>query len=211
VSGKDVVVTGNLNTNGQIGRNIVNKVFTSLVLMVLALGGSVALADEYSDTVTVFKNAGESATFFDKSYGYAVFPSIAKGGLGVGAAHGKGRVYEKGKYIGDTSMTQVSVGIQAGGEAFRQIIFFENKAALDEFTSGNFEFGADANAVAIRSGVSGSVGTTGATGTANTAKNAASSANYHKGMAVFTVVKGGAMVQATVGGQKFSYKPVGAT
>jgi lipid-binding SYLF domain-containing protein len=189
----------------------VNKILTSLVLISLALGGSVASADEYADTVTVFKNAGESATFFDKSYGYAVFPNIAKGGLGVGAAHGKGRVYEKGKYIGDTSMTQVSVGFQAGGEAFQQIIFFENKAALDEFTSGNFEFGADANAVAIRSGVSGSVGTTGATGTANTAKNAASSANYHKGMAVFTVVKGGAMVQATVGGQKFSYKPVKGT
>jgi hypothetical protein len=89
--------------------------------------------------------------------------------------------------------------------------FFENKAALDQFTSGNFEFGADVNAVAIRSGVSGSAGTSGATGTASTAKHAASGATYYKGMAVFTVVKGGAMVQATVGGQKFSYKPVGST
>jgi lipid-binding SYLF domain-containing protein len=195
----------------QSGRYIVNKIFTSLVLALLTLGGSVALADEYSETINVFKNAGESATFFNNSYGYAVFPSVGKGGLVVGAAHGDGKVYEKGKYIGNTSMTQVSVGFQAGGEAFRQIIFFENKAALDQFTSGNFEFGADVNAVAIRSGVSGSAGTTGATGTANTAKNAASSANYHKGMAVFTVVKGGAMVQATVGGQKFSYKAAGGT
>ena len=187
------------------------KIFTSLVLMTLTLGGSVASADEYADTINVFKSAGESASFFDNSYGYAVFPSIGKGGLVVGGAHGKGRVYAQGKHIGDTTVTQVSVGFQAGGEAFRQIIFFENKAALDQFTTGNFEFGADANAVAIRSGVSGSVGTTGATGTANTAKNAASGAKYYKGMAIFTVVKGGAMVQATVGGQKFSYKPVRAT
>ena len=92
-----------------------------------------------------------------------------------------------------------------------QIIFFENKAALDQFTSGNFEFGADVNAVAIRSGVSGSAGTSGATGTASTAKHAASGAKYYKGMAIFTVVKGGAMVQATVGGQKFSYKAVSGT
>ena len=118
-----------------------------------------ASADEYSDTISVFKNVGESASFFNNSYGYAVFPSIGKGGLMVGAAHGDGRVYEQAKYVGDTSMTQVSVGFQAGGEAFRQIIFFENKGALDQFTSGNFEFGADVNAVAIRSGVSGSAGT----------------------------------------------------
>ena len=188
-----------------------NKLFTSLMLMTLTLGGSAALADEYSDTINVFKSAGESASFFNNSYGYAVFPSIGKGGLVVGGAHGTGRVYEQGKHIGDTKMTQVSVGFQAGGEAFRQIIFFENKAALDQFTNGNFEFGADVNAVAIRSGVSGSAGTTGATATANTAKNAASGGKYVKGMAVFTMVKGGAMVQATVGGQKFSFKPIGST
>ena len=167
-------------------------------------------ADDYQDTIKVFKNAGESATFFKSSYGYAIFPSIAKGGLGVGAAHGSGRVYEKGKYIGDTSMTQVSIGAQAGGEAFRQIIFFENKASLDQFTNGNFEFGADVNAVAIKSGASGSVGTTGATGTASSrgGKDAGTAGKYYKGTAVFTMVKGGAMLQATVGGQKFSYKPV---
>jgi len=191
----------------------VKKIFTCLVLTVLALAGSEASADEYSDTVSLFKNAGQSATFFNNSYGYAVFPSIAKGGLGVGAAHGGGRVYEQGKYIGDTSMTQVSIGAQAGGEAFRQVIFFENKAALDQFINGNFEFGADVNAVAIKSGASGSVGTTGATGTASSGggKDAGTAAKYYKGMAVFTMVKGGAMLQATVGGQKFSYKPLKGT
>ena len=120
-----------------------NKIFTSLVLMALALGGSAASADEFSDTIDVFKSAGESASFFNNSYGYAVFPSVGKGGLVVGGAHGTGRVYAQGKHIGDTSMTQVSVGLQAGGEAFRQIIFFENKTALDQCTIENFEFGAD--------------------------------------------------------------------
>ena len=191
-----------------------NKIFTSLVLAALALGGgSVASADEYSDTIALFKGAGQSAKFFDTSYGYAVFPSVGKGGLVVGAAHGTGKVYEKGKHIGDVSMTQVSVGAQVGGEAFRQIIFFETKAALDQFTSGNFEFGADVNAVAIKSGASGSVGTTGATGSASSGggKDAGTAAKYYKGMAVFTMVKGGAMLQATVGGQKFTFKPLKGT
>ena len=190
-----------------------NKILTSLVLISLVPGSSVASGDEYADTISLFKSAGQSAAFFNSSYGYAVFPSVGKGGLVVGAAHGDGRVYEKGKYIGNTAMTQVSVGFQAGGEAFRQIIFFENKAALDQFTTGNFEFGADVNAVAIKSGASGSVGTTGATGTASSGggKDAGTAGKYYKGMAVFTMVKGGAMVQATVGGQKFSYKPAAGT
>ena len=190
-----------------------NKILTSLVLISLVPGSPVASGDEYADTISLFKSAGQSAAFFNSSYGYAVFPSVGKGGLVVGAAHGDGRVYEKGKYIGNTAMTQVSVGFQAGGEAFRQIIFFENKAALDQFTTGNFEFGADVNAVAIKSGASGSVGTTGATGTASSGggKDAGTAGKYYKGMAVFTMVKGGAMVQATVGGQKFSYKPAAGT
>ena len=109
------------------------KKLTMLVLAVMMVAGSLAWADDYSDAIDVFKKAGESAAFFKDSYGYAIFPSIAKGGLGVGAAHGKGRVYEKGKHIGDTAMTQVSVGLQAGGQAFSQIIFFENKAAQRQF------------------------------------------------------------------------------
>jgi len=98
---------------------------TALVLAATMLAGSAARADEYTDTINVYKNAGESAAFFNNCYGYAVFPTIGKGGLGVGAAHGDGRVYENGKYVGDTSMTQVSVGFQAGGQAFSQMIFFE--------------------------------------------------------------------------------------
>lgn len=168
-----------------------------------------AFADKYDDTIQLFKNSGQSAAFFDNSYGYAVFPTIGKGGLGIGAAHGGGRVYRQGKYVGDTSMTQLSVGLQAGGEAFSQIIFFQDERAFQEFTKGNFEFGAGVNAVLITAGASGDVGTTGKNASASGGKNNASTAgDYHKGMAVFKITKGGAMYEASVAGQKFSYKAV---
>ena len=187
------------------------KMITSLILAMLMLAGSLAWADEYTDTVARFKQAGESAKFFDNSYGYAVFPTIAKGGLGVGAARGKGRVYEQGKYVGDTAMTQVSVGLQAGGQAYTQMIFFADKRAFDEFTSGNFEFGAGVNAVVITAGASASTGTTGSAAGASGGKNDASTrGQYQKGMAVFTIAKGGLMYEASVAGQKFSYKPLAA-
>jgi lipid-binding SYLF domain-containing protein len=179
-----------------------------LLLLTFALPMSPAWADEYQDTINVFKKAGESARFFNSAYGYAVFPTIGKGGIGVGAAHGNGRVYEKGKYIGDTSMTQVSIGLQLGGQAYSQIIFFQDARALKEFTSGNFEFGAEASAVAITAGASAKADTSGASAGASTSKNDAKTAGaYHKGMATFTVAKGGLMYQASVGGQKFNYKP----
>jgi lipid-binding SYLF domain-containing protein len=184
---------------------------TALVFLVATVFSTTpGWADEYSDTVDVYKNAGESASFFSNCYGYAVFPSIAKGGLGVGAAHGNGKVYQGGKYVADTSMTQVSVGLQAGGQAFSQIIFFENKAAFDQFASGNFEFAAGVSAVAIKSGASASAGTTGATASASSGSGktgAGTASNYRKGMAVFTIAKGGLMYEASLGGQKFSYKP----
>jgi len=132
---------------------------TVLVFLLLALPFARAWADEYSDTIKVFKDAGESGTFFAKSYGYAVFPSIGKGGIGIGGAYGKGRVYAKGAYVGDTSVTQLSVGFQLGGQVYSQIIFFEDKRAFDEFTSGNFEFGAQATAVAITAGAEVASGT----------------------------------------------------
>ena len=183
------------------------RLITALAMAALSFAGFPAHADEYSDTVATFKKAGESANFFDDSYGYAVFPTIGKGGLGVGAAHGKGRVYEQGKYVGDASMTQVSVGLQAGGQAYSQIIFFADKRAFDEFTSGNFEFAAGVSAVAITAGVSGTTGTTGSSAGASGGKNdAGTRGKYHKGMAVFTVAKGGLMYEASLGGQKYKYK-----
>jgi hypothetical protein len=185
------------------------KILTALVFVGLTLAGSPSWADEYSDTTAMFKKAGESGAFFAKCYGYAVFPTIGKGGLGVGAAHGSGRVYEQGKYVGDATMTQVTIGLQAGGQAYSQIIF-EDKRALDEFTSGNFEFGAGVSAVAITAGVSGSAGTTGSSAGASGGKNDADTkGQYHKGMAVFTVAKGGLMYEASLGGQKYKYQAKG--
>jgi lipid-binding SYLF domain-containing protein len=177
----------------------------------LLMGGAPALADNYSDTIDLFKKAGQSAEFFKHSYGYAVFPTVGKGGFVVGGAHGDGRVYAQGNYVGDTSVTQLSVGLQAGGQAFSQIVFFEDERAFKEFTSGNFEFGAEVGAVAITAGASAKAGTTGsAAGASGGKKDAKTAGAYHKGMAIFTIVKGGAMYEASVGGQKFSYKPKGA-
>jgi lipid-binding SYLF domain-containing protein len=178
------------------------------LLALLAMSG-VAFANKYVDTIALFKNAGESANFFNSAYGYAVFPTIGKGGLIVGGAHGTGHVYEKGKYIGNTSMTQLSVGFQAGGQAYSQIIFFEDKRALEEFTNGNFEFEAGVSAVAITAAAGGTAGTTGASAGASGGKRDATTvgSSYYKGLAVFTIVKGGAMYQATVAGQKFTFDP----
>jgi lipid-binding SYLF domain-containing protein len=167
------------------------------------------LADKYDEALQIFKNAGESADYFDKNYGYALFPSIGKGGIGIGGAHGEGKVYRKGKAIGTTKVTQLTVGFQLGGQVYSQIIFFEDERALKEFTSGNFEFGAQASAIAITA-AAGAQATTGggASAGASGGKNDASttSAGYRKGMAIFTVAKGGLMYEASVGGQKFSYK-----
>jgi lipid-binding SYLF domain-containing protein len=167
-----------------------------------------AHADEYDDALAVFKGADSSKSYFAKSYGYALFPTVGKAGLVVGAGHGTGRVFEKGKYIGDTSISQLSIGFQAGGQAYSEIIFFQDKAALERFTAGNFELAATAQATAITAGVSATAGTTGASATASATKNdAATTGAYTDGMAVFTVAKGGLMYEASVAGQKFSYKP----
>ncbi len=166
-------------------------------------------ADEYDDTIEVFKEAGQSGNFFNNAYGYAVFPTIGKGGIGVGAAYGKGRVYAKGKHVGDTSMTQLTLGFQLGGEAHSQIIFFEDQHAFKQFTNGNFEFGAQASAVAITAGVSAAATTTGSSAAASGGKHDAKTAGaYRKGMGVFTVAKGGLMYEASIGGQKYSYTPL---
>jgi lipid-binding SYLF domain-containing protein len=134
---------------------------------------------------------------------------VGEAGFIIGGAGGKGRVYVNGKYVGDTTMSQVSVGFQAGGKAYSQIIFFEDKRALAEFESGSFAFGAGVSAIAITASASASAGTTGANAGASGGKKDATtaSAGYQKGMAVFTIAKGGLMYTATVEGQKFSYTP----
>jgi len=179
-----------------------------LVGAVLLVVAAVGRADDYTDTIQMFKDAGASKGFFDNSYGYAVFPGIGKGGFVVGGAHGNGHVYRKGAHVGDVSMTQVSIGFQIGGQAFREIIFFQDERAFSEFTKGSFEFAADATAVAITAGAEASAGTSGASaGASGGQRDATTTGKYYKGMAAFVIVKGGAMAGVSVGGQKFSYTP----
>src|SRR5271155_2268988 len=110
------------------------------VALALLLVSGVAYANEPHETIELFKHAGESAVFFTDCYAYAVFPTIGAGGLIVGGARGEGQVYVYDRVVGDAVMTQLSVGLQAGGKAYSEIIFFQDKRALDEFESGTFEF-----------------------------------------------------------------------
>ena len=160
----------------------------TLFLLLSLLTFSQSWADQYQDTLKVFKQAGESGNLLAKSYAYALFPTVGKAGIGVGGAFGKGRVYVGGGYVGDTSVSQLSVGFQFGGQAYSQIILFQDQRAFEEFTSGNFEFGAQASAVAITAGASAGAGTSGSSSGISGGKNDATTAGkFHKGMAVFTV------------------------
>src|SRR5580658_10190394 len=176
------------------------------VTLALMLGSGVAYANEYDETIQLFKHAGESAVFFTDCYAYAVFPTIGAGGVIVGGARGEGQVYVHDQVVGDAVMTQLSVGFQAGGKAYSEIIFFQDKRYLDEFESGKFEFAAGASAVAIKSAASASVGTDHASSGASGGKtNATTNGNYQTGMAVFTIAKGGLMFAADISGEKFVY------
>lgn len=184
------------------------RLIAAVFAFALVALASTARADDYADTVAIFKKAGESAQFFDQAYGYAVFPTIGKGGVGIGGAYGKGRVFEKGKHVGDTSMTQLSIGLQLGGQGYSQIVFFQDERAFKEFTGGNFEFGAEASAVAITAGAGAKASTAGSSAGASGGKNDAKTVGkWNKGMATFTVAKGGLMYEASLSGQKFKYTP----
>jgi len=126
--------------------------------------------------------------FFDSAAGYAVFPSVGKGGLVVGGAYGRGLVIVNDTVDGYTSMTQGTIGLQIGAQKYAQFIFFKDDVAIGHFKRGNFEFGAQASAVAIT-------------------KGASADASYDGGVAVFTHAAGGLMVEGSVGGQKFTYEP----
>ncbi|MDX1352804.1 MAG: lipid-binding SYLF domain-containing protein [Thiomicrorhabdus sp.] len=163
---------------------------------------------EFDETIRAFHNAPQSAAFFDHAYGYAVFPTIGKVGFVIGGAYGKGRVYEKGRYAGDAEMTQATIGFQLGGQAFSQIIFFQDQRAYDEFTSGNFEFGAQASAIVITAGANAEASTKGTSASANAGNSyVKADGQYYKGMAVFSLAKGGLMYEAALGGQKYNFYP----
>jgi lipid-binding SYLF domain-containing protein len=190
-----------------------NKMLLSLsAALLIAWGGAgIARADSYDDTVHTFKQAGKSGTYFAKAYGYAVFPTVGGAGFVVGAAHGKGRVYAHGILTGDTTMNLLSAGLQAGAKAYSEIIFFEDKRAFEEFESGHFEFGADASAVAVTAAAEAGAGSSGARSEAGLDSSNAGTGGggYYRGMAVFTIAKGGLMYAATISGQQFTYTPRG--
>ncbi|NRD75635.1 lipid-binding SYLF domain-containing protein [Shewanella sp. VB17] len=162
------------------------------------------LADDiYPDTIAKFKQANDTHKFFDNAYGYAIFPTVGKGGFGIGAAYGKGKVFRDQDHTGNTSLTQLSLGFQIGGQAYSEIIFFKNAAAYEAFTSGSFEFNAQASAVAINIGANAQAGTT---GNSSGAGDKMAKASYINGMAVYTMAKGGLMFEAALAGQSFTFE-----
>ena len=143
------------------------------------------VSDKSQEAIAEIKKTNDKITqYFNTAYGYAVFPAIGKGGLGVGGATGNGTIYKGGAVVGDCKMTQLSVGFQAGGQAYSEVIFFKDADAFNRFTGDKFEFAAQASAVAVTAGASFDV-------------------DYRDGILIFTHAKGGLMYEASVGGQKF--------
>jgi lipid-binding SYLF domain-containing protein len=167
------------------------------------------LADSHEDAIEVFKKSPVVKPFFETAYAYAVFPTVGKGGIVVGAAYGKGKVYREGIATGTATLAKMTIGSQLGGQAFSEIIFLQDKRAYDEFTSGSFEFDANVSVVAITAGAQAQAGSIGATAGASagpaTGKQAGN--RYRKGMALFVHAKGGLMVEATIGGQRIIFEP----
>ncbi len=180
-----------------------------LAIMLLVPFSAQAGEDKlYRETLKVFRESPEVQKYFDTAYGYAFFPVIGKGAAGVGGAFGKGLVYHEGKATGEVSMLQLSIGFQLGGEAYSEIIFFQDERAYADFTRGSFELGATASAVAVTAGAQATTGTTGSSAGASlgpeTGKQLAS--NYVNGMAIFIHTQGGLMYEASVAGQKFIFE-----
>jgi len=164
----------------------------SLAAVLPVAASAEATVKETDQAIAAIKKADPGMKkFFSKSAGYAVFPNVAKGGLVVGGAGGSGYLYEGGKPVGKTGLSQVTIGAQIGGEAYVEVVFFETKEALAAFKKGEWAMAAQVSAVVVKSGAS-------------------ADAKYKDGVAVFTMMKGGAMAEASVGGQKFSYEPLGA-
>jgi len=170
-----------------------------------------ATPEECQEAAANFKSLSSNVgNMIAKSYGYAVFPTIGKGGFGIGGAGGSGCVYAGGAQTGTSGMGQITIGFQAGGQAYSQIILFENKESFDKFTSGEFEFGAQATAVALTAAAQAEAGTKGSGASVGTSdeKSGGKASGFTNGMAVFTVAKGGLMYEASIGGQKFGYDPL---
>lgn len=156
-----------------------------LLAFALNVSAQKDVSDKSQEAIAEMKQTNDKITkYFNTAYGYAIFPSIGKGGLGVGGATGNGTVYKGGAVVGDCRMSQVTVGFQAGGQAYSEVIFFKDADAFNRFTGDKFEFSAQASAVAVTAGASFDV-------------------DYRDGILIFTHAKGGLMYEASVGGQKF--------
>ena len=164
---------------------------------------------EYKDALLKFKQAPGSKAFFEHAYGYAIYPMIGKIGFALGGAYGQGRVYRQNEWIGNSELFQASFGFQLGGKTYSQIIFFQDQRSFDEFTAGNFEFGAEASAILITAGAGAEASTKGASSTSNLGdKFIHSNGYYYKGMAVFSMAGAGLMYEASLNGQKYNFTPV---
>jgi lipid-binding SYLF domain-containing protein len=182
--------------------------FTTIILLLAANSSKAAEVQDYSRTIKIYEESPLVREFFYNSYGYAVFPTVGKGAFTIGAAYGRGQVYRGGRVTGNTALYHLSIGFQLGGQAFSQIIFFQDKRAYDEFTSGSFEFEANASAVVITAGAQAQVGTKGSTAgaSAGPATGAQARTTYVKGMAVFVHAIGGLMYELALGGQRFTFE-----
>jgi len=162
-----------------------------LALLALPLAARAGDVKDAQETIALFKKTDPGLSrFFDRSVGWAVFPTVGKGAIGIGGAHGGGVLFEGGQAAGTCTLTQVTVGFQLGGQAYSEIIFFESGATLADFKKGALALAAQVSAVAA-------------------AEGASANARYQLGVAVFTIAKGGLMYEASVGGQKFSFEPFG--
>jgi len=178
------------------------------VFLILISNTTLAAAslEKCKETLGKFKELGNVPELLAQSYGYAVLPTIGKGGIGIGGAGGTGCVFAGGRQTGKVSMGQITIGWQLGGQAYSQIILFKNADVYNDFTRGQFEFGADVTAVALTYGAAAGASTKGASASAGDTKAVGA---WKRGMAVFTLVKGGLMYEASIGGQKFKFKPLG--
>lgn len=164
-----------------------------------------ATLEECRAALNKFRGLGNVSEMLAQSYGYAVLPTIGKGGIGIGGAGGTGCVFAGGTHTGKVSMGQITIGFQLGGQAYSQIILFQHAGVYEEFTKGQFEFGVDATAVALTYGAQAGASTKGASASAGETKGIGA---WKRGMAVFTLAKGGLMYEASIGGQKFNFTPL---
>lgn len=186
-----------------------NKVSSLALLLIFGIPTADAQrVRDVSEAVDLFRGIPAVAPYFDSAYGYAVWPRIGRGGLGIGASRGRGQVYVNGELTGFSTHTEVSIGLQAGGQVYRQIIFFEDAEAYEEFTADSFEFDASAQAVAVTASAEAGAGTQGSRATAGAGDetNTAAAGGYQDGMQIFTMSEGGLMYKATIAGQRYDFE-----